>query len=44
MKTIPYGKMDGAGYVVRGPHTRTMTEDVLEDTGNLGEWYEKQTR
>jgi len=44
MKAIPYGRMDGAGYAVRGPRTRTTTEDVLEATGNLGEWYVPQRR
>lgn len=38
-----YDKMDGAGYVVRGPWTRTGTEDVLEETGNLG-YYQRQVR
>ena len=28
-----YNKMEGAGYVVRGPCTHTGTEEVLEDIG-----------
>ena len=38
-----YDKMEGAGYVVRGPCTRTDKEGVLEEIGDR-DFYKKTTR